>query len=126
MTDWLRDLIKDRRKVFHSDHGRSTRWKMLKKRTARIVKKRRRKFDANIIDKLESETNPGNFFKHIGGLLGTNEKPRWTPCDMYPNLPPQQVAEELASFFNAISNEYLPLNPAATPTTFDRSLPTIT
>ena len=55
--------------------------------------------------KLESDSNPGNFFKHVDRLLGANEKSKWTPGDMYPGMDPKDIAEEMAGFFNAISNE---------------------
>ena len=110
MSDWLRELIKDRRSIFHTDIGRSPRWKTVKRRVQRIVKERRAKFDKYILDKFETDTNPGNFFKHIDGLLGANSKPRWSPTEMYPDLHPQQVSERLADFFNAISSEYCPLD----------------
>ena len=125
MTDWLQDLIEDRRKVFYTDKGRSERWAKLKKRTARIVKERRSKFYAHILQKLETDNNPGNFFKHVEGLLGANCKPRWTPHSMYPDMEPDRIAEELADFFNSISSEYLPLDMSKIPSTYNRSLPAI-
>ena len=123
MSDWLRELIKDRRRIFHTDEGRSPRWKAVKRRVQRIVKERRTKFDKYILDKFEADTNPGNFFKHIDGLLGANSKPRWSPTEMYPDLDLHQVSEELANFFNAISSEYRPLNMNKKERTHDRSLP---
>ena len=125
MTDWLRDLIEDRRIVFHTDGGRSERWLGLKKRTSRIVKDRRGRFDAHVVAKMESDPNPGNFFKHIDGLLGANSKPRWSPHDLFPKTEPELIAEELAAFFNSISNEYHPLNVNNLPICHQRSLPII-
>ena len=125
MTDWLRDMIEDRRKVFRTDQGRSTRWKDFKKVISGIVRKRRRKFDAHVLLKFETDTNPGNFFKHIDGLLGANSRPRWSPMSLYPDLEPKQVAERLAEYFNSISSEYSPLNFNNVPKTYDRRLPLI-
>ena len=42
MADWIREIIKDRRKIFHTDKGRSPRWQKQKKRTRRIVKERKK------------------------------------------------------------------------------------
>ena len=78
MTDWIRDLIEDRRAVFKNDEGRSERWKKIKKKTARIVKKRKAKHNRQILDKFDNETNPGRFFQHLNSLLGANET-RWSP-----------------------------------------------
>ena len=125
MTDWIRDLIEDRCKVYKTDGWRTDRWRTLKSRTKRIIKKRRSKFDAYVVEKLETDNNPGNFFKHVDRLLGANEKARWSPREMFPGMDAKDIAEEMASFFNAISNEYAPLCQEAVPVTFGRELPTL-
>ena len=126
MADWLRDDIEDRRKVFHTDEGRSQRWKAMKKKTAAAVKKRRSKLNAHIIDKFKNESNPGKFFHHVKCLLGKNSNNPWSPTLMYPGLNPEQVADRLAEFFNGISSQYSPLDIGSVPKTFDRELPTLT
>ena len=126
MSDWIRDLIADRRRVFRTDTKRSLRWRVIKKKTRRIIKTRRNKFNTHQIDKLKADTNPRNFFHHVNGLIGKNEKPRWTPLAMYPDKSPEEVTEIMASFFNGISNEYSPLSDEDIPVTFARSLPTLT
>ena len=42
---------------------------------------------------------------------------------MFPDKQPAEVAEELAVFFNEISNEYEPLDVSKIPTTYERQLP---
>ena len=125
MADWLRDLIEDRRKIFHTDKGRSPRWQVVKSRVSKLVKKRKRKYNSHLLKKFEDETNPANFFKHIDGLLGANCKPRWSPMDMYTNVAPREVAEHLADYFNSISSEYSPLNMDNLPVNQSRELPVI-
>ena len=56
MAEWLRDLIKDRRRVFRSDGFRSERWKTIKKKMVVSVKKRRSKCNQFILNKIEAET----------------------------------------------------------------------
>ena len=123
MTDWIRDLISNRRTIFKTDEKRSLRWKQVKNRVRKIVRRRKKRFDDHILAKFEADTNPGNFFKHIDGLLGANTKPRWSPMDMYPSHKPLEAAEDLAAFFNAISSEYSPLDMSRVPSTHHRQLP---
>ena len=94
MTDWLRDEIEDRRKVFKTDEGRSERWKELKRRITRQVKKH----DEYILQKFEQETNPGKFFHHLQSLLGNSVKEKWSPLQMYPGVSDKEVAERLLLF----------------------------
>ena len=126
MADWIRDLIEDRRKIFQTDRGRSERWKVVKKRTSKIITKRKKKCDQFILEKFRRENNPGKLFHHVDCLLGNNTKPRWSPTEMFPEKTPLETAEEMASFFNSISQQYEPLNQEDIPFTFPRSLPTLT
>ena len=42
--------------------------------------------------------------------MGQQAKKRWTPKEMYPDTPEDEIAERLAAFFNNISGQYSPLN----------------
>ena len=126
MTDWLRQDIDSRRTVFKTDKGRSERWKILKAKTNATVKKRKKRLDEFILQKFDNESNPGNFFHHLKSLLGKNSGERWSPTKMFPGLQAKEVAEELAIFFNSISSQYDPLKKEEIPSTFLRTLPTIT
>ena len=88
MTDWIRENISSRRKIFKNDQGRSDRWGLLKKKTATEVKKRKRGHDKFVLAKFEAESNPGKFFHHLNCLMGKNNGPRWTPMSMYPESDP--------------------------------------
>ena len=123
MTDWLRDEIEDRRKVFKTDEGRSDRWKVLKRRVARQVKKRKEKNDEFILQKFEEETNPGKFFHHLQSLMSNQVKERWSPFQMYPGEGAKEIAEKLAVFFNSISSQYPPLELDKIPQTYSSPLP---
>ena len=123
MTDWLRDEIEDRRKVFKTDMKRSDRWKVMKKRITRQVKKRKKKNDEYILQKFEAKTNPGKFFHHLQCLTENSIKEKWSPMQLYPGDEASEVAEKLAAFFNNISAEYQPLDQNKIPKTYDRQLP---
>ena len=126
MTDWLRKDIADRRKVFRTDKGRSPRCHAMKLKTNKAVKKRRGGYHQLVIDKFREETNPGKFFQYIKCLMGKNAAPPWSPTQMYPAKTVKEVADCLAAFFNAISNEYQPLDKSKIPVTFRRELSAVT
>ena len=58
--------------------------------------------------------------------MGNNEKPRWSPSGLYPELDDEQIAENLARFFNDISSKYSPLNMNEVPKTLATQLTPIT
>ena len=86
MTDTIREIIEDRRKMFKTDGFRATRWKILKRKTSTIIKARIANYNEHILSKFKGGADPKNFFRNVNCLLGVNTKPRWTPHDMYPSL----------------------------------------
>ena len=78
MTDGIRDTIEDRRTIFRTDGGRSDRWKRVKKMISGQVKKRKSTFNAEVIAKFDTETNPGRFFQHLNSLLDSNDTVSYT------------------------------------------------
>ena len=126
MSDWLRDEIEDRRKVFKTDQKRSNRWKALKDKISRSVRKRKKKHNEFILDKFNNESNPGKFFHHLQCLLSNNNKEMWSPMSMYPGQSKSEVAEKVADFFNDISSQFEPLDITKVPTTFEANLPKLT
>ena len=115
MPQWLRDMIEDRRKMFQNAGFRSLDWKSLKKKIRSIVKNRKTKYYAHVLNKFESSSDPRDFYRNIDCLLGQNSKPRWTPRNMYPDLDDTETAERLAAFFNNISSQYSPLDRTSLP-----------
>ena len=126
MMDWIRKEIEAQRQIFRTDKCRSDRWKSVKNALSIKITKRRKKQDQNVLDKFKSETNAGKFFHHIACLLGKNSGPRWSPEQLYPGQSKEEVANNLAAFFNQISSQYEPLKPEEIPTTTLRTLPVIT
>ena len=79
------------------------------------MKKRKKKSDDHILKK---------FDQHVDCLMG--KKPRWMPLSLFPDTPPTEVEERMASFFNNISQEYQPLRDVDIPTSYSRPLPHLT
>ena len=127
MTEWLRKDIAARRRIFRTDkHSRSDRWKKVKAKISRQVRKRKKNHDQFILQKFINESNPGKFFNHLQSLLGTSSQGKWSPLQMYPGTDKKEVANNLATFYNDISNQYKPLDLNKIPRTFDRLLPVLT
>ena len=50
----------------------------------------------------------------------------WKPNDLYTNVPMGEALEDMADFFNGISDEFVGLEQSDIPTTFDRECVEIT
>lgn len=86
MADWVQDLIEDRRRIFKTDGGKSSRWKIVKANTSRIIRKRKKKHNDYILARFNEETNPGKFFQHVNRLLGKNCEARWEPSKIFQRM----------------------------------------
>ena len=123
MTEWIHDLIEDRRKIYKSAGRRSPVWTRIKVKVRRAVKKRRNAYNKFVLGKLENDKISRNFYQQVNGLLGVNDKPRWSPVDMFDKKSESDVVEILAAYFNSIINEYAPLAMEDIPRKFHRALP---
>ena len=61
MTDWIRSLIVDRRKVYKTDGDRLARWKLMKGRIQRMVQKSKTGYHEYVIEKFSNQTDLSNF-----------------------------------------------------------------
>ena len=103
----LRSLIRRRRAVFKRE-GRSNNWWRLKKKTIEIVKARRTKYNEEKKSKVLG-ADQNNFYKCVNSFL--NHAECWDVRALFPKKEDCEVAEELAEFFNRISNGYPPSTP---------------
>ena len=106
MSKELRDMIRRRRAVFKRD-GRSENWWRLKLRSRNAIKERRDKYNSERREKIMG-ADKNNFYKCVNAFL--NQVERWDIRMLYPDLNDQQIADEVAIFFNRIANEYPPLH----------------
>ena len=122
MTDWLRDMIRRRRRLFRKNRRRGN-WISLKNKISEIATARKARDNKNILEGFLKNTDSRNFHRVVKRLLGENSPPKWSPESMYPDKTQREAAEELAAFFNNISSEYEPLAWGDVPATFSRPLP---
>ena len=66
-------------------------------------------------------TDVNNFYKCVNAFL--NQAEAWDIRSMYPGLSDEDIANEVAIYFNRISNEYPPLDLLRVPVTFSDPLP---
>ena len=125
MTDGIRDMIRMRRKLFKKMKRRGS-WQSLKERVSSIVDERKRVNDERILESFLSNKDPRNFHRAIKKLLGENAPPQWRPQQLYPDASHKEAAENIAEYFNSISQEYEPLNQRDVPTTYSRPIELLT
>ena len=93
-------------------------WKSLKKKTRRIIRNRRGKYNEEKKAKiLNGSVN--KFHECVKAFINDDKKRNWSPRELYPKDTELQVAEKMAEFFNNISIEYTPLDCTKIPVTFD-------
>lgn len=126
MTDTIRDMIRKRRKIFRADEGRSLRWMFFKKRIAKIVKKRKKTFYKFLRDKFTGAEASKNFYKNVNSILRGYEQEHWDVRTMRPGATEQEIAEELSTYFNKISEDATPLDPNSIPPNSSERLPILT
>ena len=123
MDKRTKKMIKDRKKLYSDEGGRTLTWKDEKKRTNEQVLKRKRGF---LDRQKESLLGDGdrNFYRQVRNF-GKAERPKlFDVRDLMPEgQTDEQTAEELASFFNRISDEFDPLGPGDIPCTREKELP---
>ena len=72
-----------------------------------------------------SEDANRNLFRHVRNFKKFEKPPVFDVKELLPGRTDKQVAEELAAFFNTVSQEFEPLGPGDTPSTWNKVLPTL-
>ena len=85
-----------------------------------MIKQRRTQYNKEKKEKVLG-ADKNNFYKCVNAFL--NQSERWDVRSMFPEMGDVDIANEVAVFFNRISNEYPPLNPRDIPTTHESPLP---
>ena len=110
ISDNLITQIRQRKAVFR-DCGRSKKWKRLDRTIKKKIAYRKLRYNLTLTQKtrLEEAGNTGPWWS-IAKFLKSDENPRpWTVVDLCPDLPPLQLANDLAGHFSTITNEKSPL-----------------
>ena len=111
IDDKLRGLWKKRRKVFDTQ-ARSPRWRALKKKSDYRYRTRMRRYLDNLKKNLTSDDASRNFFQLVKAFKSREKPPSFDIHDIYPDKADHDIAEDLATHFNAISSKFRGLQPA--------------
>ena len=124
MTKGIKKKIRRRKRIYRKE-GFSLVWRRLKKTIDDTLKERKRKYMERKKQELTAEDANRYFFRLVKSF-NTPEKPQnFDVRALRPGVSDEDVAEELADFFNRISLEFDPLSDDQIPRTHDRRLPPI-
>ena len=119
VNEGLEKMILRRKKIFKSQ-GRSKSWKKVKKRTEEIIRERKRGYLDYQVLKAQEKGGLGNRFASLTKPLRSVDKvPNFDVKSLCrAGASDKEAAEECASYFSAISDEFVPLDMSKLPTTY--------
>ena len=112
---WVSTTIKQairRKKREYKRNRRSARYKSLCPQSDSALLLSKQDFFAKVKKQMAESRNSRNYFKAVKKLnSGDTEQQQWRISDQFPGKCDQDIADEVADFFNKISQEYVPLIP---------------
>lgn len=103
VTDALRRQVKKRQGIFR-EQGRIGAWKDFKKLTRRMTRNAKKSFYDDQVEKMKT---PGVLpFKAIKRLKDGEAKEQWEIQALFPGRGDEEILEETATYFSAISQEF--------------------
>ena len=125
---WFNDIARkmSRRKnaIFKSE-GNCPRWQRERDKLEDYLAKRRHDFLYKQKDMLTRPEANKRFFQIVKKYNTVDRPAQFDVRNLRPGKTDQEVADELATYFNRISQEFSPLQPHEIPSTYDRDLPPI-
>ena len=125
---WINDRVRwlsGKSRKLYDREGRSRRWMNLKKKIAKITKKRAEIYMSNVRKNMTGPEACRDFFKNVQNYSCREKPPQFDVRDLFPNKDDREVANKVADHFNKISSEFNGLNPADVPDTVDLDLPVL-
>ena len=114
VNDKIRRLSRKRRKIYDRE-GRSARFKRLKKQCADLYRERAKNYMEEQRKVLTQPDASRSFYKNVKAYKTKEKPPEFEVRDLFPGETDKEVAESLASHFNAISSEFEGLDVASLP-----------
>ena len=114
MTPELKHLQRRTQREFYK-RRKSNKWKNLKRKFKKLKKKTVRKFYNTFVTELKN-TNPSKWYsmaKKIGAVNQSEDDD--LKVEVLAGLTDEESAEQIASHFASVSQEYLPLDPSKLP-----------
>ena len=121
-NETARKKSKKKKAVYKAEY-RSPRWRAISDDLERYLGKRRDIYLEKQRSKLSNAESSRAFYKNIRNFKTHEKPPTFDVRSLRPGLSDAAVAEEAASYFNRISDEFEPLDPFEIPRTYERQLP---
>lgn len=115
MTKKLKRMIIGRKDLFRRNKKRTNAWKIKKAETDREIRLAKKRYFDKAVDKLTEEGSHRIPYRALQKLKCHDKPTEWDIRDLRPGQTDQEMAKELASFFNDISKEFRPLNDSDVP-----------
>ena len=115
-----------RKTAIYRTEGKSPRWFAALEKFDNYMEKRQQNYLKNQRNKLTNASASRNFYKNVKAFKAADKPEGFDVRNLRPGQTDQETADEVAQFFNRISQEFSPLQPHQIPCTYDRDLPPLT
>ena len=123
---WFNNLTRrhvNKKMRIYKKEGKTERYRLASIKCQEVISEAKKVFVDNIIDKCKKAKNSRGYYKAVK-MLNSKEAPIvWHICTMFPGKDENEIAEIVAAFFNAISQEFPPLPNPSRP--WNRDMPEI-
>ena len=120
----VKKRIKQAKGVYRRE-GRSPKWRRLRALLEALIERRREKYAGSQKDVLLAKDGSRSFFKNVRSHKSAKKIKPFDVRILFPGLSDKEVAETLATHFNAISAEFDPLEACQIPVTKPRGMPVL-
>ena len=123
---WFNEVARKKvrkKKAVYKAEGRSARWKAVKADLDRYLSRRKQKYLGKQRGRISDPKRCKMFFKNVKAFDSPEKPETFDIRSLKPGCSDREVAEEAATYFNRISDEFEPLDPFQIPKTYDRQLP---
>ena len=117
--------IRKKRAIYQSE-GQSDRCYSMKDHVDKYLEKRQEEYLAKQRTNMTAPDASKLFFANVMSYNSAEKPKSFNVMDILPDKSEKEAAEEVATYFNRISDEFKPLKPWEVPTTYERFLPRLT
>ena len=125
LDDRARSMIKKKAAVYKAE-GNSPRWKKLRENLDKYLEKRQESYLSRQREKMTGTEADKQFFKNVRAYKSAERPKQFDVRSLRPGQTDAETAAEVATYFNRISAEFQPLEPADIPATYHREIPLLT
>ena len=122
INDVARKMIKKKCAIYKAE-GKSDRWTAQFNKVEQYLEKRRQAFMEKQREKFTGPDAAKNFYRNVKAYKCAEKPKSFDIRDLRPGQTDLETATEAAAYFNRISCEFQPLEPADIPATYHRDLP---